>query len=292
MFAQACKRATCFTRPVVISRRYFDRSTDCGCGAFVVINDEGWIVTAAHLLSAYGRIQQDAEEIVRYYHTIQMIEQGEEVPREERYEKIRRLPDNPKWITNLSYWWGKDGVQLTDIRRLPEGDLVLGRLSPFDPNAWPAYPVFKSPGDMDVGTTLCKLGYPFQRIQAAFREANNSFEMSPEVHTLACFPMEGLYTRTLSAGKSGDGRYDIKFLETSSPGLKGQSGGPILDANGTVWGVQSRTDSYAYGCIARVARDGREIEEDQCVNLGVGIHPELISRFLKDNGIRFSLSDY
>lgn len=86
MFAQACKRATCFTRPVVISRRYFDRSTDCGCGAFVVINDEGWIVTAAHLLSAYGRIQQDAEEIVRYYHTIQMIEQGEEVPREERYE--------------------------------------------------------------------------------------------------------------------------------------------------------------------------------------------------------------
>ena len=292
MFAQACKRATCFTRPVVISRRYFDRSTDCGCGAFVVINDEGWIVTAAHLLSAYGRIAQDAEEIVRYYHTIQMIEQEEEVPREERYEKIRRLPDNPKWITNLSYWWGKDGVQLTDIRYLPEGDLVLGRLFPFDPNAWHAYPVFKSPGDMDVGTALCKLGYPFQRIHAVFREANNSFEMSPEVNTLACFPLEGLYTRTLSAGKSGDGRYDIKFLETSSPGLKGQSGGPILDANGTVWGVQSRTDSYAYGCIARAEKDGREIEEDQCVNLGVGIHPELISCFLADNGIRFSLSDY
>jgi len=144
MFAQACKRATFFTRPVVISRRYFDRSTDCGCGAFVVINDEGWVVTAAHLLSPYGRIQQDAEEIVRYYHTIQMIEQEENVPREEKFEKIRRLPDNPKWLTNLSYWWGKDGVQLTDIRRLPEGDLVLGRLFPFDPNAWHAYPVFKS----------------------------------------------------------------------------------------------------------------------------------------------------
>jgi hypothetical protein len=291
MFAQACKRGACFTRPVVISRRYFDRSTDCGCGAFVVINDEGWIVTAAHLLSAYGRIQEDAEEIVRYYHTIRMIEQ-EEVPREERYEKIRRLPDNPKWITNLSYWWGKDGVQLTDIRPLPEGDLVLGRLFPFDPNAWHAYPVFKSPDDMDVGTALCKLGYPFQRIHAAFREANNSFEMSPEVYSLACFPLEGLYTRTLFAGKSGDGRYDIKFLETSSPGLKGQSGGPILDANGTVWGVQSRTDSHAYGCISHVEKDGREIEEDQCVNLGVGIHTELITCFLADNGIRFSLSDY
>jgi len=255
MFAHAFRRATCFTRPVVISRRYFDRSTECGCGAFVVINDEGWIVTAAHLLFPFGK-------------------------------------DNPKWITNLSYWWGMDGVQLTDIRPLPEGDLALGRLTPFDPNAWADYPVFKSPGDLGVGTALCKIGYPFQKIQASFREANNSFDLGLEARTLACFPMEGLYTRTLSAGKSGDGRYDIKFLETSSPGFKGQSGGPILDENGTIWGVQSRTDHYTYGVISRTEKDGREIEEDQCINLGVGIHPEVIVRFLEDNGIRFARSDY
>jgi hypothetical protein len=292
MFAHAYKRATCFTRPVVISRRYFDRSTECGCGAFVVINDEGWIVTAAHLLSAYSRIQQDAEEIIEYYHTIQMIEQEEGVPRDKKFEKIRGLQDNPKWITSLSYWWSMDGVQITDIRPLPEGDLFLGRLSPFDPNVWSAYPIFKSPDALDVGTALCKLGYPLQRVQATFREATNSFELSPEVRTLSCFPMEGLYTRTLSAGKSGDGRYDIKFLETSSPGLRGQSGGPILDADGTVWGIQSRTDNYAYGCVARTEKDGREVEEDQRINLGIGIHPELIVRFLEDNGVRFALSDY
>jgi len=292
MFANACKRGTCFTRPVVISRRYFDRSTDCGCGAFVVINDEGWIVTAAHLLSAYSRVQRDAEEIIEYYHTIHTIEQEEGAPQAEKFEKIRRLKDDPKWITNLSYWWGMDGVQLTDIRPLPEGDLVLGRLSPFDPDAWPVYPVFKSPDDLGVGTALCKIGYPFQRPHAIFREANNSFELSPAARTLACFPMEGLYTRTLHAGKSGDGRYDIKFLETSSPGLKGQSGGPILDANGTIWGVQSRTDSYAYGAVARVEKNGREVEEEQCINLGIGIHPELIVSFLRDNGVRFLLSDY
>ena len=292
MFARACRRATCFTRPVVISRRYFDRSTDCGCGAFVVINDEGWIVTAAHLLSAHNRIQRDTEEIVEHYHTIHTIEQDEGIPPTEKYDRFKRLQENPKWITNLSYWWGMDGVQLTDIRPLPEGDLVLGRLSPFDRNAWPAYPVFKSPDDLGVGTALCKIGYPFQRVNAMFREANNSFELGPTVRTLAAFPLEGLYTRTLHAGKSADGRYDIKFLETSSPGLKGQSGGPILDANGTIWGVQSRTDNYAYGTVARVEKDGREVEEDQCINLGIGIHPELIVRFLRDNGVGFSLSDY
>jgi hypothetical protein len=292
MFANACKRGGCFTRPVVISRRYFDRNTDCGCGAFVVINDEGWIVTAAHLLSAYDRIQRDTEEIIEYYHTIHMIEQEEGVFPAEKVDRIRNLRDNPKWITNLSYWWGMDGVQLTDIRPLPEGDLVLGRLSPFDPYALPVYPVFKSPDDLGVGTALCKLGYPFQRVHATFREANNSFDLGPSARTLACFPMEGLYTRTLYAGKSGDGRYDIKFLETSSPGLKGQSGGPILDENGTIWGVQSRTDNYAYGAVARVEKDGREVEEEQYINLGIGIHPELIVSFLRDNGVRFLLSDY
>ena len=292
MFANACRKAAGFTRPVVISRRYFDRSTDCGCGAFIVINDEGWIVTAAHLLSAYGRVQQDAEEIIEYYHTIHTIEQQDGVPMGERYEKIRSLPENPKWITNLSYWWGADGVQLTDIRPLPEGDLVLGRLSPFDPETWAVYPVFKSPDELGVGTALCKLGYPFQKVYATFREANNSFELGPSVRTLACFPLEGLYTRTLHAGESGDGRYAIKFLETSSPGLKGQSGGPILDANGTVWGVQSRTDNYAYGFVTRLEQDGTEVEQEQCVNLGIGIHPELLVAFLSDNGIRFSLSEY
>ena len=292
MFANACKRGSCFTRPVVISRRYFDRSTDCGCGAFVVINDEGWAVTAAHLLSPYDRIQRDTEEIIEYYHTIHMIEQEEGVFPAEKVDRIRKLKDNPKWITNLAYWWGRDSVQLTDIRPLPEGDLVLGRLSPFDPEARPVYPVFKSPDDLGVGTALCKLGYPFQRVHATFREANNSFELSPAARTLACFPMEGLYTRTLYAGKSGDGRYDIKFLETSSPGLKGQSGGPILDANGTIWGVQSRTDNHAYGAVARVEKDGREVEEEQWINLGIGIHPELIVSFLRDNGVRFLLSDY
>ncbi|HEU5361377.1 MAG TPA: trypsin-like peptidase domain-containing protein [Candidatus Deferrimicrobiaceae bacterium] len=292
MFAQAYKRATGFTRPVVISRRYFDRSTDCGCGAFVVINDEGWIVTAAHLLLPYSKVQQDAEEIIDYYHTIHTIEQEEGVPREVKFEKIQRLPENPKWITNLSYWWGMDGVQLTDVRQLPEGDLVVGRLTPFDRHAWAAFPVFKAPEDLGIGTALCKLGYPFQRVHAMFREANNSFELSPAVKTLSCFPMEGLYTRTLDAGKSRDGKYDIKFLETSSPGLRGQSGGPILDANGTIWGVQSRTDHHPYGCIARLEKDGKEVQEDQSINLGIGIHPELIARFLTENGVRFALSDY
>src|SRR3989337_3754622 len=135
-----------------------------------------------------------------------MIEQEEDVLPAEKADRIRKLRDNPKWITNLSYWWGMDGVQLTDIRPLPEGDLVLGRLSPFDPYAWPLYPVFKSPDDLGVGTALCTIWYPFQRVNAMLREANNSFELGPTVRTLAALPLEGLYTKTLDGRKAADGR--------------------------------------------------------------------------------------
>ena len=42
----------------------------------------------------------------------------------------------------------------------------------------------------------------------------------------------------------------------------------------------------------KIVRDGKEVEEHQFLNVGLGIHPEVIVLFLRDNGIRFKLSDY
>ena len=49
MFAKAYSLARCFTQPVIISTRLYDKTVECTGGAFVVLNDEGWIITAAHL---------------------------------------------------------------------------------------------------------------------------------------------------------------------------------------------------------------------------------------------------
>ena len=35
------------------------------------------------------------------------------------------------------------------------------------------------------------------------------------------FPIDGISTKNIGAGRSRNGKYEIKFLETSSPGLKG-----------------------------------------------------------------------
>ena len=60
----------------------------------------------------------------------------------------------------------------------------------------------------------------------------------------------------------------------------------------TVWAVQSSTRHFPLGFSPKVKKEGREVEEHQFLNVGVGVHPELIAAFLKDNGVKFRLSDY
>ncbi|MGE5664643.1 MAG: S1 family peptidase [Deltaproteobacteria bacterium] len=292
MFARAFRLAVRYTRPVVILRRRFDGTIECGCGAFVVINEEGWIATANHLFRSYDDSIRHADEIAEHYGRIAAIQQDPRISAEARRRKIFRLPADPRWITHHTFWWGGDGVRIRDVMRLPEADLAVGRLEPFVPGPAEVYASFKNPACLDVGTSLCKLGYPFQEIAATFRADENAFELPPAALSLTHFPIEGMYTRTLSAGRSGDGKYDIKFVETSSPGLTGQSGGPIFDAAGTVWAVQSRTDFRPFGCCGRtIGASGKRAAEKHFLHVGVGVHPEIIASFLSANGVRFSLSD-
>ena len=50
MFRQALAVAREFTRPVVLSRKTVGGVCSSAIGTFVVINREGWIITAGHML--------------------------------------------------------------------------------------------------------------------------------------------------------------------------------------------------------------------------------------------------
>ncbi len=292
MFAQAYKKAICFTQPVIISTRLFNGTVDCFCGAFVIINKEGWVVTAAHIWNSYLAYQQHVKELEVYNGQIQIVKQNHKLTAPQTRKRIEGLHTNSEWITNHSFWWGRDGVQLKDMIAFPDADLIIGRLEPFESKSIKSYPVFKTPETLEAGTSLCKLGYPFHKIEADFDETSNSFQLAPNAVPLPRFPLEGIYTRNVRAGKSKDGKYEIEFLETSSPGLRGQSGGPIFDVNGTVWAIQSRTMHFPLGFSPKISRNGHEVEENQFLNVGWGIHPRLLTAILRDNGIVFNLSKY
>jgi len=291
VFSNAYKLASCFTQPVVISIRFFDKTVECGCGAFIILNENGWVVTVAHLFESLFAFNQHAKEISEYNKELKALQEDQGLSVKQKKKKSDRLKRNPKWIMNHSFWWGRDGVQLKDIKLLSEGDLAIGRLDPFDPKTTTTYPAIKNPTTLNLGTSLCKLGYPFHKIEATFNETNNRFELAQGALPLPRFPIEGIYTRNILAGKSKDGKYDLKFLETSSPGLRGQSGGPIFDVNGIIWAVQSRTVNLPLGFSPKIMKNGKEIEENQFLNVGIGIHPEVLVKFLSDNGVKFNLSE-
>lgn len=241
----------------------------------------------------YVRFRKDKMEIAEHQKQRQLIEQDRTLTPELRRKKINRLNVNPKWITDLSYWWSQDHLKIRDAKSILDIDLAVARLEPFEPKWVPEYPVFKDPtSGMNPGTSLCKLGYPFHKIGASFNEANGNFTLAKGSVPLPRFPIEGIYTRNVVLGQTNDRKYYKKFLETSTPGLRGQSGGAIFDANGTIWALQSRTSHFALGFNPKITRKNKEIEEHQFLNTGLGVHCEVITAFLKDNSIKFTMSDY
>ncbi|MFW6173069.1 MAG: trypsin-like peptidase domain-containing protein [Elusimicrobiota bacterium] len=257
MFANAFEKTKKFTNPVVILTRFSDGEVKANCGSFIILNEEGWIITVAHLWQSYFQYKKQKEN--------------------PNIEYERR-------ILNHSFWWGKDGRVLKNIKPYPESDLVIGKLVPFSPNEVQGYPEFVDNNEMQIGKSLCKIGYPFSNIKAKFDEKSGNFMM--DARTLpSLYPIEGIYTRNVTSKAFKKAKNTLTFIETSSPGLLGQSGGPIVDVNGKLWAIQSRTVHIPLGFSPKIHKKDKTVEENQFLNAGWGIHIDVIKEVLSKNNI-------
>ena len=95
MFAQACELARQFTRPVVISKR--DKSGRCSAaiGAFVVINTDGWAVTAWHIIEALEKIAKAAQSHQDAEAKRAAINADPNLDKKRRREELRPFPPFP-----------------------------------------------------------------------------------------------------------------------------------------------------------------------------------------------------
>jgi hypothetical protein len=149
-------------------------------------------------------------------------------------------------------------------------------------------PVLKNPAvGIEPGRSLCRLGYAFTKVKATFDESAGAFRVQGEV---PFFPLEGMFTRIVDAGRTPDGKFGIRFIETSSPGLRGQSGGPLFDVDGRVWGIQSRTAHIALGFNPEAEIAGVKTQVPQFINLGLAVHAGTLIEILDDAGIAHEVS--
>jgi hypothetical protein len=267
-----------FTRPLIISTRQVDGTVNASCGSFIVLNDEGWILTAGHMFDSFMKFQEDQNKI-----------------REVQNANNRSLPGAPSngvkkdatWFTNHSFWWGWDETRLTDALINRQVDICVGRLEPFHKDWIKEYPVFRDPNTLRPGTSLCRMGFPFANVESEFDEAIKAFRIKKGVLPLPLFPNDGIHTRNLTRGRSKEGRYEMLFVETSTPGLRGQSGGPIYDRDGKVYAMQVQTNHLPLGFQPSVEVDGERIVENQFINVGLGVHVKTIIDILREKGVKF-----
>ena len=271
MFADACEKMMRCTFPLIASRHFINGSMESVLGAFVVINPEGWALTAAHVLKS----------IILHKESTDRIKEVDEWNAEH--------PDQPKekdgtWSDLHSIWFGIPGVGLETVYINSELDLAVFKLSNFKSDCVKEYPTFRDPEKLRIGTSLCRLGFPSVANPTSFDEGNRVFAVNKGVLPVPFFPTDGMYTRNVVMGKCKDG-FDRMFLETTTPGLRGQSGGPIFDRAGNIVAIQSRTAHMKLGF--KVKGPQSEPIPEQILNLGLGVHVRSILQVLKDKGVKY-----
>lgn len=286
MFSKAYALASQYTRPVATLKRLENGAVASGLATFMLVNKDGWALTAAHVIQDAIAAQVHAQERAAYQKQVDAIENNPLFSRGKKKHEINALKKNSEWITNISFWWASDAITTGQVHYDLHRDLAVVKLGGTDVLGITTFPKFAADKpDILAGTSLCRLGFPFHSVPAKFDPATNQFKMdSPPM--MPMFPNEGIHTRIMLLEDPNTKRR-TKFLETSSPGLRGQSGGPIFDVEGRVWAIQSRTLSLPLGFAPTVKQGNKEIVEHQFIHIGVGAHIEEIRAFLTQFNISF-----
>jgi hypothetical protein len=292
VFKKAWMLARGFTRPIVISRKRVDGECEAGLGTYILLNADGWFVTANHIMQLIQNLTAEESQTRQFQAAIAAIEADQNLNRKDRRRKLAQLGHlKSDAVDRWSPWWGLDGVGLvpgTPVYAVPTADIAVSRLTSLDTSLVPNYPIFKKvSSDDDGGTSLCRLGFPLWDLKPQWDEAAGGFSivenMPPPV-----FANEGILARqfeqriTDPAGNIISPPFRLRGFETSNPGLLGQSGGPIFDQNGIVWGVQTATISYQLDL---------NTPDNQYYNVGVGCHAETVIGLLNQYGIKHQSAD-
>jgi hypothetical protein len=177
MFRGALEKVGRYTFPVVISRRTVAGACSAAIGTFIIINKDGWIVTAGHILAQWHKLLTAVETVGKTQADRAAIENDASLSKKEKAVKLSPLVIGKDDSDRCSAWWGADKVQLRDFSYVPIAvpdlgeavDIGVARLEPFDPSVYKIseYPVFKNPDkNFEPGVSLCKLGYPLNQVHA------------------------------------------------------------------------------------------------------------------------------
>ena len=275
MFANAIQKTGEFTRPILTISRFFGSTqVNPGTATLFFVNENGDAVTCRHV----AKLVMDAERINRRY---------------EDFKKKRS--EHPENAEKLAAQYGYNSTVLAEMRHNfvdtvdhfqtlqcvfhPKHDLALIRMGGFTRTLYRGHAVFaKDDHGIQPGDFLCRLGFPFPEFSGYFYDAKEDrigFDPKGRLITPR-FPSEGMFTRHLG----GDNGEMIGY-ELSTPGLPGQSGGPLFNKEGIVYGMQYETKHLP------IHFNTPGNDQKLYLNVGHCLSAGIIKKFLSDHGVRY-----
>lgn len=300
MFSTACERGAMFTKHLLVVKAFADNRATCAVGTVTHINADGWALTANHIIADYLQSMKDMAAWQAHELAETKIAADPVLDDKEKGRATRRLKPPDKKLPRRVLL-AEDGAATTfsTIYQFPAIDLAVVRIANFNANTVPGFPTFFSgKGRSPVGVSLCKLGFPFPEVALTYNRAKDSFDLGAGTQ-IPLFPLEGILTRWVQVNippgttdpDAGGFTFPKRMIESSTPGLMGQSGGPWLDTRGRLWGIQSQTRSIPLGFDVKIPNTKPPQQLHQFVHLGWAASTDAILPILATLQVSVAVDD-
>lgn len=287
MFVKAIEEVAGFTRAIhTIFRNFGKEEIQRGSATLFFVNEDGWALTCRHVaqwIMQAEKINQNFQQFVRESPKLSGKQQN-------ILAKNLGLTSDKICEMRVTFVDCLDQIQNIKFILHPTHDLALIKFDGFQRRMYQGNPRFlENHDDIKQGALQCRLGFPFPEFtNFRFNPQRQLLEWTAEgVRQSPRFPIEGMITRFL-----GDQSGEIYGIEISTPGLRGQSGGPLFDAQGRIIGIQSRTKHLHLGFDIEekeIISHGKKkkINDYAFIHLGECVHVKVIKEFLDNHQVSY-----
>ncbi len=293
MFVKAIEEVSHYTRPIhSIMRSYGSTKVFPGASTLFFVNEEGDAITCRHVAELLLKAEHINQQYLLFTQARFRLKNDEqhqanlaEIEAQFNYAKESIVQMKNNFVNCF------DRITSFDCKLHPVVDLAIIRFKGFQKKLYGGYArFFDSSTSIKQGKTMCRLGYPFPEFSNfQYNYQTDDIEWTREGNASSpSFPIDGIVTRLIAQNGKVTG------VEMSTPGLRGQSGGPLFDTDGVVYGMQSSTRHLHLGFDlenfeVHLGSQTKRITNTPFLHVGQCVHVDVIKDFLTEQGVGFSV---
>jgi len=296
MFTQAIEKVLQYTRPLHNISRTYGGLLLPGSSTFFFVNENGVAITCKHVLNTILGVDQINQ------HYLDFKAEKNRVPNDGKYKvRMQALEAKYKYAKETTIQLKNNFLNCFDkIEQIvthahPTADLAVLEFKGYNRIYYTNCAVFiKDTSKIKQGKSLCRLGFPFPEFtNFKYNEDIDDIEWTNTGNPNSpSFPIDGIVTRFLGNPDGGE----INGIEMSTPGLRGQSGGPLFDVHGMIAGMQFATNHLHLGFDIKdreIIEGGlkTKVSNHPFLHTGLCVHADIIKQFLSEKNIGFTEAD-